>query len=107
MALVPSGWNDTCAITTLADLTELVDAGYERQPVTWQAPALDVDGTARAVFDDVTFGPLVGSLTFGGWYIAADDGTDDLLFFGTLDDVEVTADSLLVASPLSGAVVLA
>jgi hypothetical protein len=106
MALVGPAWVDTSAITNLSDLTAFTDDGYEFETVTFQAPALDVQGVARALFDDVTFGPFVGSLTIGGWYIA-DANTTELLFYGTIDDVEVDADSLLVASPLGGTVVLA
>jgi hypothetical protein len=111
MALVPTGWEDTGAVTTLADLTEIDDTGYARQPCTWQAPALDGSGTARSVFDDATFGPMLADQVVGGWYIADladDDASASLLFYGSLDDVAVVlGDELLGASPLSGAVVLA
>lgn len=115
MVLLPAEFGDASGYSTLADVAaaELANGiggvlGYARQPVTWQTPALDVAGLARAVFDDVEYPGLTAEV--GAWYIAIDgatDGASDLLWFGSLAEaVSVAADTLLIASPLGGAVIL-
>lgn len=104
LVLVPADWVDSSARVTLADLVEL-----DREPLTFAAPHLDEAGTARAAFDDVTFAVPAVPYTTGGWYIAALGSTDaasDLLWYGQFAAPLEVSDALLVASPLSGAVVL-
>lgn len=110
--LVVEGWLDSAAYVSAGDvvavLGEVIDAGYSRQPVTWQAPFFDAGGIARCVHDQLVFGSPLVNVTVGGFYILG-DGPDDasrpLLFHESLD-VTVVGDTLVISSPLDGAVVL-
>jgi hypothetical protein len=112
MLLVSVDHVDGLEHETIADVAaaELTGTGYARETVTWQAPTVDEGGSARAVADDVTFGPMTLDKPAGGWYIAVDgpdDAGSDLLWYGTLDELVVVAETLVITSPLGGLVSLA
>lgn len=112
VAVLVTSAADTDELATAADLAaiEVVDAGYSRAVVTWQALGLDEQGVARAVFDDLTFGPFAAPVDVAGYYLAklgGDDESTTLLWFGELTPTTIAAaDSLAIVCPLSGAVVL-
>lgn len=110
--LVVDGWLDSPSYVVAGDIVtalgEVTDPGYTRQSVTWQAPFVDAAGIARVVHDQIIFGAPLTNVAVGGFYIlgdGAEDASRQLLFHEMLD-VTVVGDTLVVSSPLDGAVVL-
>ena len=103
LALLTAAPSDTTTMATMTELTTPGTNGYNRQSVTWSAPADAGDGTWQTTNSGIiTFGPFTADLaniTHCALVSASTGTAGDFIFFWTLDNARdpINGDSIQFA----------